>query len=216
MTQSFTLDDFWGRYGHTDFEATEFARALERLPTVSKDGPWVAGGSVRRLVSRQPQDSDFDFFFKSQEQFDAFCAAMEKSGAARANENDFNVTFDLPAVKPKPVDEGAFTPGGPALKVQAIRIAFHESLEAVIESFDFSICQAGFDGERIVFGPWTLFDLANKRLVPGKIRYGTSSLRRVIKYTRQGFTICGGGLAEMLEQVVANPSIIQREVEYVD
>lgn len=37
-----------------------------------------------------------------------------------------------------------------------------------------------------------------------------------IKYTRQGFTICGGGLANMLEQVAAEPSIIRGEVEYVD
>ena len=90
------------------------------------------------------------------------------------------------------------------------------SLGAVIDSFDFSICQFGFDGEDLFLGDWALFDMARKRLVPGKVTFGTSTLRRVIKYTRQGYTICGGGLASILEQVAADPTIIQAGVEYVD
>lgn len=216
MTQLVSLDDFWTRYGRKEFEETDFARALARLPSVTTAGPWLAGGSVRRLLVNEPQDTDFDFFFKDQEQFDLFCKTMEAKGANRLNENDFNVTFTLPKQKPEPIGEDEFSPGGPELKVQAIKIAFFESLEETINSFDFSICQAGFDGVHLVLGDWTLFDLANKRLVPGKIRYGTSSLRRMIKYTRQGFTVCSGGLADMLDQVVANPDIIQAKVEYID
>jgi hypothetical protein len=214
--QTFALDAFWARYGREEYADTDFAKALARLPEVSAQGPWLAGGSIRRLISRQPQDSDFDFFFRDQEQFDAFCERMKSLGAKRTSESDFNVTFRLPAAEPKPVEDNVFEGGGPELKVQAIRIQFYATLEASVESFDFSICQFGFDGERLVLGDWSLFDLASKRLVPGKLSYGTASLRRVIKYTRQGFTICGGGLADILEQVVENPAIIQREVEYVD
>lgn len=214
--QHFDLDTFWSRYGHSEYETTDFAKALDRLPNVTADGPWIAGGAVRRVVTRKPQESDFDFFFKDEGQFDAFCKAIEKAGGFRTNESDFNVTFCIPAVKAKPIGDDEFSPGGPELKVQAIRIEYFESLDAVLESFDFSICQCGFDGARMAFGPWTLWDLANNKLVPGRLRYGASSLRRVIKYTRQGFTICGGGLADMLEQVAADPSIIRGEVEYVD
>ena len=214
--QTFALDAFWDRYGRQEFEETEFYKALDRLPAISADGPWVAGGSVRRLISRLPQDSDFDFFFRDQAQFDAFAGDMKKRGASISNENDFNITFTLPAVKAKPIDDGVFSPAGPELKVQAIRMAFHDSLSAVLDSFDFSLCQCGYDGSNLLFGDWALFDIASKRLVPGRIRYGTSSLRRIIKYTRQGFSICSGGLAHMLEQIAADPSIIQAEVEYVD
>lgn len=216
MVQTFYLDDFWSRYGRSEYEATDFAKALARLPAVSEQGPWIAGGAVRRLVTRKAQESDFDFFFKDEVQFDAFCEAIEKAGGFRTSESDFNVTFCIPAAKAKPIGDDEFSPSGPELKVQAIRIEFFETLNAVLESFDFSICQCGFDGARLAFGPWTLWDLANNKLVPGKLRYGASSLRRVIKYTRQGFTICGGGLAEMLEQVAADPSIIRGDVEYVD
>jgi hypothetical protein len=211
-----SLDDFWDRYGKSEYEDTDFARALDRLPSPAVDGPWVAGGSVRRLVSGLAQDSDFDFFFRDQAQFDAFCKDMNSRGAEVQHENDFNITFILPKVKPKPIGDNEFSPGGPELKVQAIRIAFHESLPAVLESFDFSLCQCGWDGTSLLFGQWALFDIAKKRLVPGAIRYGTSTIRRIIKYTRQGFTICGGGIVSILEQVVSDPSIIQSEVEYVD
>lgn len=216
MNQRITFAAFWDRYGRQEFESTDFAMALARLPAIGPDGPWLAGGSVRKLISRLPQDSDFDFFFKDEAQFKAFCEAVKEKGGKQVSESDFNITFRLPAVEAKPIEDDKFSPAGPELKVQAIRIAYHETLDAVLDSFDFSICQCGYDGTDFLFGQWALWDIANKRLVPGQLRYGTSSLRRVIKYTRQGFTICGGGLADMLEQVVEHPEIIQREVEYVD
>lgn len=216
MNTRFPLTDFWDRYGRQEYGDTDFARAIARLPAISPDGPWIAGGSVRRLVTRQLQDSDFDFFFKDEAQFNTFVAAMKEKGAEETASSDFNITFKLPACKAKPIADDEFSPAGPELKVQAIRIAYHDSLDAVLDSFDFSICQCGFDGTDLAFGQWALWDIANKRLVPGQIRYGVSSLRRIIKYTRQGFTICGGGLALMLEQIVADPTIIQGEVEYVD
>lgn len=217
MNQRFALPVFWDRYGRQEFEETEFARALARLPLIGPNGPWVAGGSVRRLISRLPQDSDFDFFFRDQAQLDSFVERLKKDhGAIVDNESDFNISLTLPKQKAKPVDQDEFEPGGPELKIQAIRIRFFESLDAVIDSFDFSICQCGYDGVDLVFGPWALFDIAHKRLVPGRLTYGASSIRRMIKYARQGFTICGGGLASMLEQIVEKPEIIQSEVVYVD
>src|SRR3546814_1065775 len=75
----------------------------------------------------------------------------------------------------------SFTKAGPELKVQAIRIAFHETLESVLESFDFSICQCGYDGTDILLGQWTLFDLASKRLVPGRSEEHTSELQSLMR-----------------------------------
>lgn len=214
--QRFSLGTFWSRYGRQEYGDTDFAKALARLPALSPDGPWIAGGSVRRLVSRLPQDSDFDFFFRDQAQFDAFVKALKAGGSTVASESAFNITFTVPAVKAKPVADDEFSATGPELKVQAICIAFHETLDAVLDSFDFSICQCGYDGSDLVFGQWALFDIASKRLVPGRISYGVSTLRRLIKYARQGFTICSGGLANMLEQIADHPEIINAEVEYVD
>jgi hypothetical protein len=199
------METFWARYGRVTFEETSFAKALARLPAVKGDGPWIAGGSVRRLIANLPQESDFDFFFANEGQFNAFCADMEARGAKRRSENDYNVTFEL-----------AKSDDGPELKVQAIRLNYSVSLTGTIEQFDFSICKFGYDGADLHMGQWSLFDLASKRLVPDRISFGTSSLRRIIKYTKQGYTICAGGLASILQQVADDPRIIQSEVEYVD
>ncbi|MGN7931193.1 hypothetical protein [Sphingopyxis sp. 22461] len=214
--QIFDMDAFWARYGKTDFDSTAFAKALDRLPDISERGPWIGGGSVRRLIAGQPQDSDFDFFFADQAQFDAFCKDMKKRGADVQHENDFNITFLLPKAKAKPIGDDEFTVAGPELKVQAIRLRFHPTLAETLEGFDFSLCKFGYDGTRLICGDYSLFDLASKRLVPDRISFGTSTLRRIIKYTKQGYTICSGGLASILQQVVDDPSIIQAEVEYVD
>lgn len=214
--QTFDMAEFWSRYGKTDFDGTAFAKALDRLPDISESGPWIGGGSVRRLIAGLPQDSDFDFFFADQEQFDAFCKDMKKRGAEIQHENDFNITFLLPKAKAKPIGDDEFTVAGPELKVQAIRLRFHPTLAETLEGFDFSLCKFGYDGTSLVCGDYSLFDLASKRLVPDRISFGTSTLRRIIKYTKQGYTICSGGLASILQQVVDDPSIIQAEVEYVD
>lgn len=216
MMQTFAMDAFWARYGKIDFDSTAFAKALDRLPDISENGPWIGGGSVRRLIAGLPQDSDFDFFFADQAQFDAFCKDMKKRGAEVQHENDFNITFLLPKAKAKPIGDDEFTVAGPELKVQAIRLRFHPTLAETLEGFDFSLCKFGYDGTSLVCGDYSLFDLASKRLVPDRISFGTSTLRRIIKYTKQGYTICSGGLAKILQQVVDDPTIIQAEVEYVD
>jgi len=214
--QTFSMDAFWSRYGKVDFTATAFAQALARLPDVSEAGPWVGGGSVRRLIAGLPQDSDFDFFFADEAQFDEFVADMKSRGATVESENDFNITFSLPKAKAKPTGDDELSVAGPELKVQAIRLRYHATLAETLDGFDFSLCKFGYDGANLVCGDYSLFDLASKRLVPDRISFGASTLRRIIKYTRQGYTICGGGLANILQQVVDDPSIIQSEVEYVD
>lgn len=214
--QTFSMDTFWSRYGKTDFDDTALAKALDRLPGIDVGGPWVAGGSVRRLIAGLPQDSDFDFFFADQAQFDAFCKDMKARKATVQHENDFNITFLLPKAKAEPIGDDEFTVAGPELKVQAIRLQFFPTLAETLEGFDFSLCKFGYDGTSLVCGQYSLFDLASKRLVPDRISFGTSTLRRIIKYTKQGYTICSGGLASILQQVVDDPSIIQAEVEYVD
>ncbi len=205
MQQVIPFEVFWARYGKRKFQEDDFFKAISCLPSAKESGPWIAGGSVRRLVSGMAQDSDFDFFFRDQAQLDEFNADMISRGAKVANSNEFNISYRLYSAA-----------GLPTLKVQAIRIRFFPTLEAAIDSFDFSLCQCGYDGTLLHFGMWTLWDLANKRLVPGKITYGVSSVRRVIKYTKQGYTICGGGLTEMLQQIADAPEIIQGKVEYID
>ena len=126
-------------------------------------------------------------------------------GAKKVSENEFNTTFVLPAADKLP-----------ELKVQAVFVSYETSLEEVIKKFDFSLCQCAFDGTNLFFGTFTLFDLAKNRLVPENITFGVSSIRRMLKYVRQGYTICGGGIQNILEQIVRDPKIINADIKYID
>jgi len=217
MTQIIKFNEFFARSSDVLPENSELEQILGRLPNLSKNGPWLAGGSIRRTLQRQSVlESDFDFFFKNQEQFDTFVKQVKESGGWQVGSNKNNVTLRMPSVAPESVDVDEFEPYKPEIKIQAIKLAFYESIEQVIDSFDFTICQFGFDGENLYFGDYSLWDLGRKRLVPHKISYATSSLRRLLKYTKAGFTICGGGLASMLDSVVKDPNIIQADTLYID
>lgn len=49
-----------------------------------------------------------------------------------------------------------------------------------------------------------------------KITYGVSTVRRLLKYSKQGYTVCSGALAAILNEVVTHPEVIHAETAYVD
>ena len=214
--QTFNFADFFSRSSDVLPDDHDLFKALDRLPPVSENGPWLAGGALRRMLLKQPLDSDFDFFFSSQEQLDAFLAAAKLKGAQQIRENEHATTLRLPSVNPKSIGEDEFTDYLPEIEVQAISIQFYDSLDAVLDSFDFTICQFGYDGVRLVCGDHSLWDLGRRRLVPHRLTFATASMRRLLKYANQGFTICAGGLSDFLQQVAGDPSVINSETQYVD
>jgi hypothetical protein len=144
------------------------------------EGTWLGGGALRRTVLGQPLDSDFDIFFKGQGYLDIAANLIESHGDSR-DVRPHNTTF---------VTNG--------LKVQLIHKVW-ESPEKVIDDFDYTNCQLITDGKDIWVGPWTLYDLGRKRLRVHKIGNVQASLRRLIKYTKQGFYACDGTLLTILD-----------------
>lgn len=187
----------------TDVESIELLDVLEELPNLSKEGPWLAGGALRRTLIGMELESDFDFFFRDAKQLAKFKKDLKELGANLTSENDHAETFMLKVC-------------GKDRVIQLIKMDFYESPEEVIDSFDFTITQLAYDGTDIYFGPYTLWDLPRKRLALHKLTYGVATMRRLIKYTDQGFTACQGVMRSILEAVVDNPSVIQSEVQYVD
>ena len=189
------------------YRLKELEDVLDKLPGLSAAGSWLAGGALRRLIlGTDPLASDLDFFFASSEQADSFeeeltstCSA--KRVASTKHAKTYRVTV----------------PGrADALTVQSIRIGYYASLAECLDSFDFTICQVGFDGEDLVTGEFALWDIGRKRLVVHKVSYATATVRRLIKYTSQGFFSCTGAIQAILSAVVDDPGIVNAEVEYVD
>ena len=208
------MEEVLKRIGKESFGDTFLAKCLSRLPDVKPDGPWIAGGAVRKTMIGEHLDTDFDFFFGNQTQKDLFVDELVEKGASKFSGNETNEVYILPCEVPDEMEgEGVKLP---EMKIQVITLRYYSSLEDVIGSFDFTICQFGWDGDSICVGDFSLWDVARKRLVPLQITYAASSIRRLIKYARQGYTVCGGALGEILNQVVENPEIIQQDTQYID
>lgn len=202
-THKYALRAFLDRY-HGDEQPLSRLLVSGLLPTLSANGPWIAGGAVRRAVKGEKSiDSDVDLFFANADQLSAAAKSMESSGAVKCAETEHVVGYSINF-------EGALIP------VQLIRIGYYADAASLLDSFDFTICQFATDGESLIVGEFSLFDLARRRLALHRLTYGVATVRRLIKYTRQGFTACGGVLADILESAVADPKAIGRSVEYVD
>lgn len=217
MTQVLNKEDIAGRLEAEQFSDTILSKSLSRLPEIKPSGGvWLAGGAIRRTFQGQRPDSDFDFFFKDQQSMDGFIEKLIVLGAQLLSENDKNKKFMLPST----VIEEAYENGNglhlPEMEIQCINFQFFNSIEDVIDSFDFTICMFGFDGENFHIGDFSLWDLARKKLVVNQITYGVASVRRLMKYANQGFSVCGGCITEVLRAVAVNPEVINSSTLYID
>jgi hypothetical protein len=196
-----------------------FKQVLDTVVTPNwQHGPWVAGGSIRRLVTGEdPLGSDVDVFFADEQQYLAWFASIEKDkniSISNNRQNQYNMSFDVA------IQDSDDAPGNPQdpirAKIQAIFINYYNDPQAVIDSFDYTICQFVTDGWHLLVGPYTLWDTARKRLVINNVTYGVSTLRRMFKYTKQGFYACSGMMVEFLKAIAEDPTIINEEFVSID
>lgn len=204
--QQFSLSEFLARSTDKPFEETELATVLQALPDCSKDGPWIAGGALRRTLQGKEPDSDFDFFFRDADQLQSFVSKLEEMGLEKVRETQHHVHYS-----------GRLGEGGKFRDIQCIRFAFYQSASAVIDSFDYTICMFAFDGVILTAGDFALWDLGRRRLAINKITYPVATMRRMLKYASQGFTACKGCLAAILTATADTPELRQQlSIEYVD
>jgi hypothetical protein len=204
MSAKFNFEDFLARSTDKEFSATTLARILAGLPDLGAHGPWIAGGAVRRTALAQEPDSDFDFFFRNADQLAVFAADLEGKGFTKFRETEHHLHYR------------GYLPGDPLQRdIQCIRFSFYESAEQVINSFDFTLCMLAFDGLTLTVGDFTLWDLGRKRLAVNRITFPVSSMRRLLKYTRQGFYACNGALNALLKATAENPKL-RTDIAYVD
>lgn len=153
------------------------------------------------------QDSDFDLFLNSgkdaNEKVEMIFEAFIVLGSVR--ENAFNRSFTA-------LIEGE------EFKVQSIKFNTFVLLENVLDSFDFTICQCGMSGNDKIFATENaMLDLSRKLLVPHKITYPVASIRRILKYTNQGYYMCSGSMQDfLLKSAEKEEAIKGNPVLYLD
>jgi hypothetical protein len=203
--QKFNFVEFLGRYNPNPEETHTLFSLLEELPDIIGEGVWIAGGAIRKTILGEALNTDIDFFFRSREAFEWFKNELVALGATLEGKTDHQETYEYYSPN---LDE--------TFKLQLITIDFYENVLELLDSFDFTICQFAYDGVDLYCGKYSLWDLSRKRLAIHKITYAIPSLRRIIKYSKQGFYACSGFLTEFLNEVVNNPETIDEEILYID
>lgn len=178
---------------------------VDRINKAIGNGAWLAGGAIRRTLIGHALDSDFDFFFKSAEALEAWEANLPVT-LRLVRETEHHKHW-------RGAVEGSDLP----VDIQAIRFRFYDSAESVIDSFDYTVTMFCLDGEQLVTTPYALWDLGRKKLAVHKISYPVATMRRLLKYTKQGYTACAGCLQSILKETAASPEAMgQLDIEYVD
>lgn len=172
----------------------------------SQDGAWIGGGAIRRTLIGQPLDSDFDFFFRSKDRFDKWLAEKPKT---------MNVTRET---KHHVQLEGTIGDSQLPIVVQGINFQYYpDGAPTIPDSFDYTITQFVLSGKSLYTTDIALWDLGRKKLSINKITYPVASMRRMLKYTKQGFTACAGCMQDLFTQTAQNPeAMASMDVEYVD
>lgn len=197
MTHIYDLEEFVGR----QFSAQPaFVAFLDDFgwDNFRDDGPWIAGGCLRRMVAGEPFESDIDLFFSSRRQADAMRGILggkgfkEEERAERAylyvatyNETGQRVAFDLHVRE------------------------FFDSAEDVIDGFDFTLCQFALakhgNAMQFLCGDYALADLGARALIPNPPGIWWSRLeQRLAKYESQGFRITAKTVASLMAAKAAN------------
>lgn len=194
MEQKFDFKEFFIDYG-LDFGIFEAFVAETKIELDYINGPWIAGGAIRRAIMRKPaNESDIDLFFKTEKQMLETQEKLLKYGYVKSLETEHSAFFELREY-PSYLSGRLFT------KINLVFIDYYDGPEDVINTFDYTICQFATDLKTLVCGPYSLFDLANRRLRIHEIIYPNASLRRMVKYGKQGFTACDGTIVEFIQIV---------------
>lgn len=197
-TLTFNFAEFCER---SDLNTSELLRVLGHV----RNGAWCAGGAIRRTLIKQPLDSDFDFFFRSADQLAEWEQALP-STLALVRETEHHKSW-----------KGTLGDSAIPVEIQAIRFRYYESASEVIDSFDYTITQFALDGDNLITTPEALWDLGRRKLAIHKVTYPVATMRRMLKYSTQGFTVCGGCMATLLRETASSPEIMgQINLQYVD
>jgi len=199
MTFKTNLQDFCERGGA---DPSEVQRVYSAVGT---PGCWLGGGSIRRTLLGQPLDSDFDFFFKSEEALGFWQDSLPNT-VVKVKETEHHIQY-----------EGTLRGSDLKVILQAIRFKYYTSAEEVLDSFDYTITQVVYDGTYLHTTPEALWDMGRKKLVIHKVTYPVSTMRRMLKYTSQGFTACSGCMKTLFTETINSPDALsQMDITYVD
>lgn len=181
-------------------------RLLDNLIEYLPDGAIIAGGFILNVINEEKNSNDIDFFFTSKEAFNKTLDLFLNRDKNKKNDKD-SWAYDGYSLKKDA--EGNVIKNDRYIclvhdtrpSVQLLRMVWYEDAKHVIDSFDFTISQCAVDSKGFYFNPSTMMDLARKRIVLHRLQFPSSTLRRLIKYSKKGYYACPGSLTTICEAI---------------
>jgi hypothetical protein len=158
----------------------------------AKNGPWIAGGAPLRWWQGQPVgENDIDVFCANAKQAEAVIERIKDYGRWQRKFDSDNATT---------LSYWAKDNASKTWTIQVIKRRYFGSLQAVIDSFDMTVCEIGTGGNEWLLNKHTAKDIRERNLRM-KLPLTPDALKRVVKYWTYGYRPVEG----LLESVQNNP-----------
>lgn len=182
-----------------DFDTKLVTKVVKALPEA-----WLAGGAIRRVLNKDKVHNDFDFFFRSETHFKEWEGKISNFSKEKETEHYSQYRGYVEGIKE-------------SIVVQAIKFKYYSSEVEALDSFDYTISQFLLSNGKLYTTPEALWDLGRKRLCLHRVTYPIATMRRMIKYTDQGFTACSGTMKQILQKTMDSPeALLKLDITYVD
>lgn len=171
---------------------------IKKLPPLDLvEGPWVAGGSVKRLIQNEPFKADIDIFFSSEIQRKQY---LEKIEGMLVNKKlkQFKNYIDTKHTTMFFIEDKSIQCLNECLEVQLISRRYYDDIEALFSDFDFSICCFATDGDNIITTEEVLEDLVNKQFSLSSTNSACNTLFRLRKYMKNNYLPIPGTITKIV------------------
>lgn len=180
----------------------EMQRIVDILPAMNVfEGPWIAGGAVRRMIDGEPlSKGDIDVFFGTDYPLTHHWHDTLKAKGTEVFKSAYATTYEVP------LEDSIY-------RIQLIaRRGYHNPI-SLFKDFDFTVCQMSYDGKNITASTQGLKDHADKRLTTSE--YGKTNrknlVNRALKYICYGFMPAPGFLEKTVKLCLTGHPYFQSE-----
>lgn len=164
-----------------------------------EEGPWIAGGSVRKVWEGKPwQTQDVDFFFRSQKQFEMLTERISEFGKVEQEYKTSNAsTYTIycgPNRNPSIWNindlfdqTDNYNKADNWLTIQLVQKRWHENAWQLINDFDLGLSQFVTDGSVIIATDQAVKDATDGIIRPNEQNPKEITPMRLAKYCAYGF-----------------------------
>ena len=178
----------------------------------------LAGGALTSIFSGQPIN-DFDIYSRTEESFANSCKDLPSTNVCSFYKSEFSATLrfdERDSIESSKAEHYGIIHDVSEHPFQFVYPSMtHGGVDSILNSFDFTVCQAAFTfrDKKFYFARSFFKDIAKKELIYNANRkHEISTLYRIEKYKKKGYTISNYELLKI--QLLNNPSSIKTYKEF--